>query len=66
VCNLFELAHSWGYPHPDLMFAQITALQAMEMLAYLNRQATKQQRAETLANESKLHDFFRAKMKSNG
>lgn len=64
--NLFELAHSWGYPHPDLMLSQMTAIQAMEMFAYFNLQEKRKRKAETLANEVRLNDFFKAHVKSNG
>lgn len=60
---MFELAHSWGYPHPDLMLAQMTGIQAMEMFAFLNRAAKQKERAQTLANEAKLDAFFRSKVK---
>jgi hypothetical protein len=63
VSNLFELAHSWGYPHPDLMLAQMTAQQSLEMVSYLNRKSEKRQRAENLANETQLKEFFRAQIK---
>jgi hypothetical protein len=62
VYNLFELAHSWGFPHPDLMLEQMTARQSLEMISYLNGKVEKRERSEDLANDTRLKEFFRAQM----
>jgi hypothetical protein len=60
---MFELAHSWGYPHPDLMLAQMTARQASEMIAYLNYESDRRKRAEALASEERIKDQLRGMKK---
>jgi len=58
VGNLFELAHSWGYPHPDMMLSQMTARQYLEMIAYLNYVSDKAERQQALAAETRLREFM--------
>jgi hypothetical protein len=51
---MFELAHSLGYPHPDLMLAQMTSIQFTELLMFFRIDREEKERLRAEAEESRL------------
>ncbi len=51
---MFELAHSLGYPHPDLMLAAMTSVQFMELLMFFRVDREEKERLRAEAEESRL------------
>ena len=55
---MFRFAHSLGYPHPNALLASLTAAEYRELLAFFGLEAEARERAEAMARESNLRQWF--------
>lgn len=56
------MAHSLGYPHPDLMLDQMTSTQYRELLMFLHAKVESREQGEAEVQEFKVMQFFERKM----
>lgn len=52
------MAHSLGYPHPDLMLSQLTAMQYQELLIFFSTKNKRQEEAKAAAEDSDIKTFM--------
>ena len=57
-----RFAHSLGYPHCDLMVAELSRDQYRELLAFFRVERSERERREEDARESNLRLFFDRKI----
>ena len=58
---LFEMAHSLGFPHPDLMLDQMSASQYIELLTYFRVKGQAKEQGEAEAEEANTMQFLARK-----
>jgi hypothetical protein len=53
-----RFAHSLGYPHCNLMLAELTSSQLAELYAFLNMEARERQQSSIEREEANIATFF--------
>lgn len=62
---MFDLALSLGYPHPDHLLADLTAVQYLELMQFLNRKHASTHKAKVAKSESTIEAYLNAYERKN-